>query len=323
MNGRLPRRLLPTCLGAAVIGVVILGACGGSASDPPSTQRELRLVEEIDIPVREASGAAITRRDGVTRVSVIGDRTGRLASATYSDADGFGPWDQSDLADHPDWQVDDEDSQLEAITYVGDSTVAIMREDPSLITVGDPITGQVTAQITLVVSDAAQLPWDDAGSRGEGLVLLSDGRLLVAKEKDPAALIIFAPPGAPTGLAAADLLDVGTAWDAPEGAVDFEAVAIWPLAGDAADVLDDISGLAVGPDRSLWLLSDESARLARLALDQPLGTELTLSDLDEVLEIPDVNGKPEGVAVLGNNRFLITLDRDSKKNNGAIVELDG
>ncbi len=131
----------------------------------------------------------------------------------------------------PDWQVDDEDSQLEAITYVGDSTVAIMREDPSLITVGDPITGQVTAQITLVVSDAAQLPWDDAGSRGEGLVLLSDGRLLVAKEKDPAALIIFAPPGAPTGLAAADLLDVGTAWDAPAGAVDFEAVAIWPLAG--------------------------------------------------------------------------------------------
>ena len=68
-----------------------------------------------------------------------------------------------------------------------------MREDPPLITVGDPVTGRVTAQITLVVPDAAQLPWDDSGSRGEGLVLLSGGRLLVAKEKDPPAVIMFAP----------------------------------------------------------------------------------------------------------------------------------
>ena len=64
--------------------------------------------------------------------------------------------------------------------------------------------------------------WDDASSRGEGLVFLRGGRLLVAQEKRPQALIEFGPVGAePQGLSSDDLLGPGESWQAPSGRVDF------------------------------------------------------------------------------------------------------
>lgn len=349
---RMSRRVLLTDVGAAGLGLVGLAACGVSservlpspssigtevsvddepaadtaatdepASGTPVIRGELRLEDEIDIPVREASGVATTGRDSATMISVVGDRTSALATARYTAADGFGPWESSDLADLPDWGIDDEDSQLEAIANAGGTMVAVMGEDPPVVTIGDATTGQLASRIKLVVPDDSGLQWDEAGSRGEGLVLLRGGRMLVAKEKNPSAMIVFGPAGAPAELAAADLLADGEAWDAPGGDVDYQAIATWRLAGDAGDLLEDLSGLAVDADGSLWLLSDQSRRLARIALDRPLVPGTELRELDDVLELPKLDGKPEGVAVLGNDRFLIVLDRSSEKNNGAIVAL--
>jgi hypothetical protein len=55
----------------------------------------------------------------------------------------------------------------------------------------------VVASIDLAVEghrDIAQEWSDPKGSRGEGMVLLPGGHLLVAKEKQPAAFIEFGPP---------------------------------------------------------------------------------------------------------------------------------
>ena len=37
------------------------------------------------------------------------------------------------------------------------------------------------------------------------------------------------------------------------------------------------------------------------------------------MNLPDLDGWPEGVAGLGDDRFLIVLDCDVRRNNGAIV----
>jgi len=329
-----------------MLAVVLAGGCGSSGdesttAEPPASEpttenatevetptsseapeNDLEEVEEIEIPIEEVSGITISESGELVQFTVIGDRSAELATADYSESSGIGEWEVSDLADYPDWGLGEDDSQLEAIAHAGGSTVALLREDPPTVIVGDTATGEVIAEIALLVPNESDLPGDDPSSRGEGLALLSEGRLLVAKEKDPPALFLFAPEGASAEVAPEDLLSVGSPWESPTGAVAYEAVAVWELAGEAADQLEDISDLAVGADGSLWLLSDESELLARLALDQPLGPGDRIGDLVQVLDLPKVEGKPEGVVVLGEGRFLVVLDREAGKNNGVFVQLE-
>ena len=73
-----------------------------------------------------------------------------------------------------------------------------MREDPPVVLVADTVTRDLRTEIHLTAPVGSVLDgqWDDASSRGEGLVLLRGGRLLVAQEKRPRALIEFGPVGA-------------------------------------------------------------------------------------------------------------------------------
>ena len=64
------------------------------------------------------------------------------------------------------------------------------------------------------------------GSRGEGAVLLPGGHLLVAKEKETAALIEFGPPNSPSrGLARGGALADGKRWPIKKGHDRFVALA--------------------------------------------------------------------------------------------------
>lgn len=290
----------------------------------------LRIIGEVDLPVMEASGLA-ARPDGETaRVEVVGDRTARLAGSTYSPSTGFGDWDIVDLSAFASWGLpaddnrQEEDSQLEAVAFADGSLIAVMQEDPPIVLVGDPATGRLQARILLDAPPSSDVDWDDANSRGEGFVLLRGGRLLIAKEKSPPTLVEFAPAGQPaSGVGAADLLAPGEDWQAPAGNVEFEAVAAWRLAGDARDTLRDISALAVGPEGSLWLLSDQSRRLARLALDVPLDPTAArrLREFDDVWRLPRGARKPEGLAWVGGGHLLIALDRKRPERNGLVVTL--
>ena len=164
--------------------------------------------------------------------------------------------------------------------------------------------------------------WDDPSSRGEGLVLLRGGRLLVAKEKRPSALIEFSPVGLPPqGLSSNDFLGPDEAWDSPTGHVEFTATSVWPLHGRSAHDIRDISGLAVASDRSLWLLSDKSRAIARLRFDRPLAAVTgMIEEFDEVWRLPKHVIKPEGAAALDDARVLVAMDTGSTTANGLIVK---
>lgn len=287
----------------------------------------LELVARVDLPVLEASAVATAARSGETRVAVVGDRTSEIAVTTYdTQADpghGFGEWSTFDLAELDRWPLPRRDSQLEAVAVDGGSLIALMSEDPPLVIVLDTVARELCSRIELAVPDDHPLhdAWDDESSRGEGLVLLRSGRLLVAKEKRPPALIEFAPRGSqPAGVSSADFLGPEEPWSAPPGDTTFEAVAAWPLVGDAHGALGDVSAIAVGRDRSLWLLSDQSRSVGRLPLDRALdpgGGEIT--ELAEVWRLPKKSKKPEGVAALDDRHVLIALDSDSTEDNGIVV----
>lgn len=284
----------------------------------------LTLVATVDLPVLEASGLATRVAGGELRVLVVGDRTHDLGAATYDPAThSFGQWQTIDVATLDGWPHLDGDSQFEAIAADGGSLVAVMREDPPVVLVGDTTTRSLRARITLTAPGRSPLHarWGDPSSRGEGLLLLRGGRLLVAKEKRPRALVEFAPVGAgPHGVSRYDFLGPDESWDAPYGEVDFEAAAMWRLRAEAKDALGDISAIAAGHDGSLWLLSDKSRCVARLPLQVPLrpgGDEIT--ELAEVWALPDGTEKPEGIAALEPNRVLVAMDTRTTRGNGLVV----
>lgn len=291
----------------------------------------LRLLGRIDIPVRETSGLALRHHAGQTQVLAVGDRDTTLAVGvvdprTDDAAAGLRDWQRHDLADLDGWESAEHGSQFEALACDGVGTVVLMREDPAEVVVVDAPEGRVVARLPLVVPAWSALAgkWDDPSSRGEGLLLLRDGRLLVAKEKRPRALVEFGPPGtSPRGVGPGALLGPDEAWVVPDGVTRLHALAVWPLKDAAKATLGDISSLTVH-DRDLYLLSDRSEVLVRLPLTETLVRGgAPVRSLDGVRRLPKGISKPEAVVVLDERRALVALDTPEGRDNGMVVALDG
>lgn len=288
-----------------------------------SKPRRLELLAIVDLPVLEASG--VTARHSATGlvVLVVGDRTAELGVCRVGDDGELAEWSTFDLAALPQWPYSDEASQFESITSDGGSLVALMREDPPVVLVADTATRKVCAEIELSAPTGSLLDgqWDDPSSRGEGLVLLRGGRMLVAQEKRPRALIEFGLPGTtPRGLSNDDFLGSDESWDAPSGSTQFVPLSMWELKDDAKLVMGDISSITVGPDRSLWLLSDKSSCVARLKLNESLlATADRITEFDEVWLLPEGAVKPEGFVALDDGRVLVVMDTKSTTGNAMIV----
>jgi uncharacterized protein YjiK len=281
----------------------------------------LELAEQIDIPVVEASDLAVRRTaDGETHVIAVGDRNWTIGIGNVVDGAIVG-WQTLDVDAVEGLVPHSGDSELEAIAADGGSLVAVVQEERSVVIVVDADRRQVISTITLDEHPVLSGMWDEANARCEGLVLLRGGRLLIAKEKNPAALVEFAPAGAaPAGVSADDLLDPGEPWQPPDGDDVFSAVAMWPLAGEAADHFRDISALGVTRERELCLLSDKSRTIGRLSLDRPLDPAGGKIDtIDEVGRLPKHIDKPEGVAALAPGRFLVASDTKTASDNGFVV----
>jgi hypothetical protein len=106
-------------------------------------------------------------------------------------------WHTSDIAKLSGSMVPPDDPQIEAVCADGLGRVLLLQETPPRVELIDPKALKVVASIDLAVDGRSEIAraWSDPkGSRGEGMVLLPGGHLLVAKEKKPAALIEFGPP---------------------------------------------------------------------------------------------------------------------------------
>lgn len=284
---------------------------------------DLRVEHVFDVPLREVSGICLRRGDS-HRMSLIavGDRAAKIAWLALPPEDlQSPPWQEIDVAGFASSQLPQDDPQIEAICADGAGGVLLLQESPPRIELLDLETSKAVACMELVVegdNDLARSWSHPKGSRGEGVALLPDGHLLVAKEKEPAALIEFGPAGSrPQGLACGGVLRDGERWRYTPSCTRLVALASWLPDEKLARTCLDFSDLEVGPDGLLYLLSDQSAAIARLD-DLKVGggaARLTAS-----WSLGSLKGKPEGLAFTPDGRAVVALDKRKRRRNLFVLQ---
>src|SRR5262245_58308351 len=235
-----------------------------------SSKNRLRVRRMVDVPLREVSGICLRRgRNGRMFLIAVGDRVAKIAWFSQPRSDeGRIDWHTSNIAKLSGSMRPKRDSQIEAVCADGVGRVLLLQETPPRVELIDPEALKVVASIDLTVEGRGEIArtWSDPkGSRGEGMVLLPGGHLLVAKEKKPAAFIEFGPPHSrPRGLVRGGALAEGERWPIKKGHHRLVALAIWLPDRMLAKTCADFSDLEIGPDGCLYLLSDKSCTIARL-----------------------------------------------------------
>ena len=164
-----------------------------------SSEKRLRVRRVVDVPLREISGICLRRsRNGRMSLIAVGDRVSKVAWFSQPRSDeGRIDWHTVNIAKLSGSMLPKRDSQIEAVCADGLGRVLLLQETPPRVELIDPKGLKVVASIELAVKGRSEIgrAWSDPkGSRGEGMVLLPGGHLLVAKEKKPAAFIEFGPP---------------------------------------------------------------------------------------------------------------------------------
>lgn len=256
-----------------------------------------------DIPLREVSGLGL--RGG--ELFAVGDHEPVVITAPVE------PW-------PPQWRKIDLGAlklrhganQLEAVEPVAERTVLLLQEHPALVLHVDLAAPALLGTMVLEVPEGHQLrrSWlGDRSSRGESLLMADRGHLLVIKEKDPAVILEFGPPGdAPVGWRRG----VPGVPPAP-GDAKLTVLATWWLDDTTSARLPDISDAAIGPDGALYLLSDQGAAIVRLPdrLDPAGG----VVEAEAVWRIAGNPENPEGLVILADGTPLVALDTRSSRRN--------
>jgi hypothetical protein len=252
----------------------------------------------------------------------VGDRAAKVAwfSQPRSEEDRI-DWHTKNIAKLSGSMLPKRNSQIEAVCADGLGRVLLLQETPPRVELIDPKTLTVVASIDLAVGGGGEIArsWSDPkGSRGEGAVLLPGGHLLVAKEKKPAAFIEFGPPHSPSqGLVRGGALAAGKRWPIKKGHHRFVPIAVWVPNKTLAKTCADFSDLEIGPDGYLYLLSDKSFTIARMAALPAGGGTAKLLD---AWRLGDLDGKPEGLAFTPQGLAIVGLDTRKPRRNLALLE---
>jgi hypothetical protein len=285
--------------------------------------RDLTVVRTIRVPVAELSGVTLRRgAAGDLTLIAIGDRSAVAAWVVLPEEDSKAyAWSKVDIAAVKGSSMPERDTQIEAVCADGEGRVLLLQEEPPRVELLDWEAGRVLATVDLIVppDDALHRSWlDPDGSRGEGVVPLANGHLLIAKEKDPPAFIEFGPPGATaSGCSPGTVLAPGAPWPVPPGAYEYVALATWMPTKALLEGCSDFSDLEIGPDRRLYLLSDKSASIARLPDLRPGDGQATV---ERVWRMDDIEGKPEGLAFSRRGRAIVALDTPGKAENLIVLD---
>ena len=293
------------------------------ARNGKSKKAQLRVRRVVHVPLREVSGICL-RRSRNSRMSLIavGDRAAKIAWFSQPRSDeGQIDWHTRSIAKLSGSKLPKRDPQIEAVCADGGGRILLLQETPARVELIDLEALEAVALIDLVIEGRGEIAqaWSDPeGSRGEGVVLLRGGHLLVAKEKKPAALIEFGPLRSRSrGLVSGGALAGGERWPIKKGRHRFVALAIWLPDKTLTKTCADFSDLEIGPDGCLYLLSDKSSTIARLD-DLPAGGGTAA--LVNAWRLGDLDGKPEGLAFTAEGRAIVGLDTRKARRNLVLLE---
>lgn len=299
---------------AAVSLVLLVVACGGAepsaenveGAEANLTPTRVGSVESLPLPIAEVSGLGQRRVGSKTQYLAIGDASTSLI--TFSTAASGGQ--VTDIEQHDLSSLfHTRESQWESVAGDASGNVYLLAEAKSTITVVDKGLSSImhTMKLTMPADHPLAGDWaDDENSRGEGMVLLSNGHVILAKEKKPSALIEFAPRGeAPAGYNAS--LALGTrAFPLPSGATsELVATKHWLLKDKDARWMSDVSDLSIDHENRLLLLSDQGRAIARI--ERTLSPDEDKIDIKVIFELPSHVDKPEGLT-FANGKPVVATD---------------
>ncbi|MBX3227258.1 MAG: SdiA-regulated domain-containing protein [Labilithrix sp.] len=282
--------------------------CAGSSDDAAYatdegalTLTKIAVEDSAALPLEEVSGLGVRTINGKPQYLAVSDSSTTLVTFALG-PNGL----PKDVAEHKLKRIfGGGESQWEAVAGDASGRVFIMSEAEGTISVLSKGL-ELDHVITLSIPEDHPLyaAWErDENSRGEGMLLLENGHILVAKEKGPAALVEFAPKGEDAAGYTPELALKNRAFEVPAGEESvFEAVAFWELKTSAARLIGDISDLAVDANGTIILLSDQSRAIARI--ERELSVDERKIDLKALWELPRKVDKPEGLVIVGGKPFV-------------------
>lgn len=293
---------------ACLVTLLLLGASVGTAlanPDAPTPEapaarsgQTLSVEARYRIPIPEVSGLAQVPRDspGID-VYAVGDssyRIGRVVLDAPSDSARIDTIDATQLFGGNNTAP----SQWEAAATDGRGRLCVLAEVSSHVSCFAEDLQTLSASFTLDPSNLKNLKklWNkDPNSRGEGMILMKQGHLLLLKEKKPSLLVEFGPAGeSPIGYGPDTFLAPGEEFVRPTQNR-LVALKAWAFSKHLAALAKDASDLAVGPNGRLYMLSDQSAIVIRL--EGRLKPEQAEVHASAAWKLPAEIVKPEGLVI--------------------------
>lgn len=276
------------------------GEDGTAAATADLSETKVSVEKSASLGLNEVSGLGVRTVSGKPQYMAIGDSSTTLLTFNIGSDGKPTSIKKNDLSAI----FGKGESQWEAVA--GDSSGKVFLENESEATVSILDADlKLKHVITLTLPDDSPLKrsWDrDENSRGEGMLLLSNGHILIAKEKGPSAIIEFAPKGE-DAKGYTPGMQLKGAFKVPSGdKSEFVAVKSWELKASAINLVGDISDLTVDADGTLIALSDQSRAIARI--EKELSVDEDKIDVKQLWDLPKEVDKPEGIQLVNGKPFV-------------------
>lgn len=286
---------------------------------------QLAVHRAYELPLREISGLGqrVAPARGARQLVAVGDEEFTIVLADLEEP--------ASISNVERFRLDDVvrkgpsgGSQWEAADGDATGRIFVLEEAPPSVFVFGPNVGGLLQTIDLSFEAAGALEprWrSSANVQGEGLVLLRDGHLLIAKEKDPPVLMELGPAeDRARGTTACELVFPSSAeFPAPDGRQSkFHLLEVWDLDTGEWGEITDISDIAVGPDERLYLVSDESHCIARLETD--VAPSEARFSVTMVWSLPEDLRQPEGLVFTQDLTPIVAVDRKEPTENVFVLE---
>jgi hypothetical protein len=292
----------------------------------------LQLEARTALPLTEISAFAFRRGEDGEELIAVGDDDFGILRVPIAEDGRLGEAKRCDL-----WRklpmdvvASSDGSQFEGVACDGEGRVLVLQEGPERVLVLSRSLDALVHTIRLVVDpvdpDFGEKWHEDDNARGEGMLLLRDGHLLIAKQRKPIRLIEFGPlADEPLGISPDTLLPAGAPFDLPLGddSARFAVLASWKLAdGEDEDAFESINDLACDADGRLYLLSSRTRRIA--CIEEILRADEKHAKFARVWDLPDgtpggEDDRPEALALPFDGAALVGIDTKKPGDNVAFV----
>lgn len=331
------RKINPKLLGQ--LGVLMLLTLGVIVLDYRSltggvSLSKLEVVQSHHLPIKELSGLAFAKStSGTDEFVAIGDRNATLISLKL-DPKGQATTESTDLSPlivgsssicreglvGPCKKINRRfSSDWEAVAIDAQGHLFLVQEFSSSVVVIDQSRTKVLARINLdfeqSLTKGSKKRAENADTLGEGILLLKNGHIVIARERYPASLVEFGPVGeAPMGISKDTVLGSGEVFKMDVLKKDYAPLHSWkrPLRSKC-----DISDLAYNQKGKFFLLSDNCRRLE---VFDSLGVDSVKIELKQGWIVPPIIKHPEAIAFDSSHRMMLGSDIKSRKPNLFVLD---